>query len=177
VVITGSASTYQMAAATSAATATVAAGTLTTATPTITGTPSVGTELTGVTGAWGPSAVSFTYQWLRGTTVVGTSDKYTVVTADVGQPLTFKVFGTKDGYTSTNKTSTAVTGLGVSALIESGSANPAVAAAIDRGQLSIGAARQLMQHLETSLQQSTYLEADLPGGAQELNASPEVGMA
>ena len=50
-------------------------------------------------------------------------------------------------------------------------------AAIDRGQLSIGAARRLMQHLETSLQQSTYLEADLPGGAQELNASPEVGMA
>jgi arginine decarboxylase len=48
--------------------------------------------------------------------------------------------------------------------------------AIDRGQLSIGAARQLMQHLETSLQQSTYLEADLPGGAQELNTSPEVGV-
>ena len=71
----------------------------------------------------------------------------------------------------------AVTGLAVSALIEAGDPDPAVAAAIDRGQLSIGAARRLMQHLETSLQQSTYLEADLPGGAQELNASPEVGMA
>ena len=113
VVVIGSATNYQKAAATSAATATVVAGTLTTATPTISGTPTVGSELTGVPGTWGPSPVTLAYEWKRGTTVVGTGLKYTVVTADVGQALTFKVSGTKEGFTAASTTSTAVTGQGV----------------------------------------------------------------
>ncbi|WP_341885489.1 biosynthetic arginine decarboxylase [Synechococcus sp. UW140] len=36
-------------------------------------------------------------------------------------------------------------------------------ASISRGELSIAAARKLMEHLEQSLQQSTYLEADYQG--------------
>lgn len=113
VVVIGSASSYQNTAATSAATATVVAGTLTTATPTISGTPTVGSELTGVPGTWGPSPVTLAYEWKRGTTVVGTGLKYTVVSADVGQALTFKVSGTKEGFTPASMTSTAVTGQGV----------------------------------------------------------------
>lgn len=111
VIVIGSASNYQMAAGTSAATASVALGTLTKPTPTISGVPAVGNELTGVPGTWGPGSVDLTYQWLRGTTVVGTSLAYTVVSADRGQSLTFKVSGAKTGYSSTSATSTAVTGV------------------------------------------------------------------
>lgn len=57
--------------------------------PTITGTAQSGQTLTGVHGTWTGSPTSYTYQWKRGSTVVGTAQTYAVVDADVGSTLTF----------------------------------------------------------------------------------------
>ncbi|WP_146087097.1 fibronectin type III domain-containing protein [Rathayibacter sp. AY1B7] len=75
-------------------------------TPTITGTTTVGETLTANPGTWNP-VPTFTYQWKRGTTVISgaTGATYTLVTADAGATLTVAVTGTKDGFTTTSKTS------------------------------------------------------------------------
>jgi hypothetical protein len=86
-------------------------GSLTTATPTISGTPTLGSTLTGNPGTWGPAPVSVTYEWRRGTTVVGTELTYVVQAADVGQLLTFRVTGAKALYSTTSATSGAVVGV------------------------------------------------------------------
>lgn len=86
-------------------------GSLTTATPTISGTPTLGSTLTGNPGTWGPAPVSVTYEWRRGTTVVGTGLSYVVQAADVGQSLTFRVTGSKALYSTTSMTSAAVVGV------------------------------------------------------------------
>ena len=115
VIVIGSASNYQMAAGTSAATASVALGTLTKPTPTISGVPAVGNELTGVPGTWGPGSVDLAYQWSVGGIPVaaplGTGTKYVVVPADATKLITFKVSGSKPGYAPVNLTSGPVTGL------------------------------------------------------------------
>ncbi len=85
-------------------------GTLTTALPTISGTASVGSTLTGDPGEWGPEGVALSYEWLRGTTVVGSGVSYEVQDADVGQSLTFKVTGVMEYYTPASRTSAAVIG-------------------------------------------------------------------
>lgn len=112
VAVTASKPGYSGARKTSAPTANVAKGVLTSATPTISGAPAVGTTVTAVPGAWGPSPVTFTYQWLRGGASISgaTSASYTPVAADAGTRLSVTVTGTKSGYTSkaANSTSTAV---------------------------------------------------------------------
>jgi hypothetical protein len=79
-------------------------------TPTITvaggGPAQVGRVLTAVTGSWSP-APAFTYAWKRGTTVIGTASTYTVVAADLGQPITVTVTGTLATYVTTSKESLA----------------------------------------------------------------------
>jgi hypothetical protein len=100
---------YSPATKTSATTAAIATGTLTSATPTITGTAAVGQTLTAAPGAWGPSPVTYAYQWKRGTTVIAgaTGATYAAAASDVGASLTVTVTGSKTGYTSVTKSSAA----------------------------------------------------------------------
>lgn len=108
VAVTASKPGYSGARKTSAPTAVVAKGVLTSATPTISVSPAVGKTVTAVPGAWGPSPVTFTYQWLRGGASISgaTSATYTPVAADAGTRLSVTVTGTKSGYTTKAATST-----------------------------------------------------------------------
>jgi hypothetical protein len=89
-------------------------------TPTISvsgdGVAAVGKVLTAVAGVWSPAAASppttaspttLSYVWKRGSTVVGTTSTYTLVLADLNQPITVTVTGTLTGYVTTAKTSEA----------------------------------------------------------------------
>jgi hypothetical protein len=107
VVVTGSKAGYQSATLTTPASATITGGTLTAPTPTVSGTAKVGSTLTAVPGTWGPSPVTLTYQWLRGTTVIAgaTASTYKPVTADKGVKLAVRVTGTKTGFTTSSKVS------------------------------------------------------------------------
>lgn len=69
-------------------------------TPSIQGEAKVGSALTADPGTWTSGPVSFTYEWFRnGTAIAGaTGSTYAVGAADVGQPLTVSVTGTKAGY-------------------------------------------------------------------------------
>ncbi|WP_461187018.1 SdrD B-like domain-containing protein [Arthrobacter sp. Z4-13] len=80
---------------------------VTTTVPTITGTPKVGSVLTAVPGAWGPSPVTLAYQWkVNGTPVTGaTAGTYKPVAADAGKTVTVSVTGTKTGYANAVSTS------------------------------------------------------------------------
>src|SRR5690625_4322509 len=75
--------------------------------PSIDGTPEVGEELSTDGGAWEPSDVDLSYQWLRdGNDISGaTQDTYTLTADDKGAKISVKVTASKDGYTSASKTS------------------------------------------------------------------------
>jgi hypothetical protein len=77
-------------------------------TPVIDGVTAVGQTLTSVRGTW-TSGTSFTYQWLRGGTVIAgaTAETYTLVTADLGQAISLRVTGAKSGYSTKSLTSAA----------------------------------------------------------------------
>jgi hypothetical protein len=100
--VTASKPGYSGARKTSAPTAVIAKGVLASATPTISVAPAVGKTVTAVPGAWGPSPVTFTYQWLRGGASISgaTSATYTPVAADAGTRLSVTVTGAKSGYTT-----------------------------------------------------------------------------
>jgi hypothetical protein len=76
--------------------------------PTITGTAAVGKQLTAVAGTWSPTA-ALSYVWKRGVnTIAGASaSTYTLVAADVDQPITVTVTATLAGYRTTSVTSDA----------------------------------------------------------------------
>ena len=60
--------------------------------PTISGKPLVGSTLTASPGSWSLNATTeYSYEWLRGATVVGTAKTYLPVVADLGQPLSVRV--------------------------------------------------------------------------------------
>ena len=63
--------------------------------------------VTALHGVWGPFPVHLSYQWFAdGEPVKGaTAPVYLVRTADRGAVLTVEVTGTKDGYTTTSRTS------------------------------------------------------------------------
>ncbi|NQX28343.1 S8 family peptidase [Microbacteriaceae bacterium VKM Ac-2854] len=107
--VTGSKLGYTTVTQASAA-KTIAAGTLTAPTPTISGTATVGQTLTAKPGTWGPAPVALTYQWYRGSTAIpgATATTYKLVTADKGASITVRVTGTKAGYTTVTKSSTAM---------------------------------------------------------------------
>ncbi|MDF9752817.1 hypothetical protein M2428_004295, partial [Arthrobacter sp. ES3-54] len=107
VTVTGSKSGYTTVSKTSAATAAVAKGSLVTATPTITGTAKVGSALTAVPGAWGPSPVALAYQWYRsGVAITGSTAATRILNSyDTGKTLTVRVTGSKSGYTTVSKAS------------------------------------------------------------------------
>jgi hypothetical protein len=68
-------------------------------------TPRVGQAITVITGAWKPSGVSFSYEWLRnGVTIEGaTAATYTVTADDRGKKLTARITGALDGYPSVTR--------------------------------------------------------------------------
>ncbi len=109
VTVTGTKTGYTTASQTSTATAAVVAGTLTAPTPTITGTAVVGGTLTAVPGTWAPAPVALTYQWkANGTSITGATTSTLALTASqLGQTVTVTVTGTKTGYTTAAKDSTA----------------------------------------------------------------------
>jgi hypothetical protein len=65
----------------------------------IAGTAAVGQALSATVASW-PTGTTYAYQWLRGTTVVGTNATYTVATADAGNQLTVQVTGTVAGHSA-----------------------------------------------------------------------------
>lgn len=88
----------------------VAEGILTPApVPTITGTVKAGFTLTANPGTWGPSPVTFGYQWLRsGAAITGATAKTFALTgADTGKTITVRMTATKPGYATAVKTSLA----------------------------------------------------------------------
>jgi len=94
-------------------TARVVAGALTsTSTPTITGATKVGSTLTAVPGSWDPGT-TLTYQWYRGLTPEPISgaqrSTYLISPDDRSKPLSVRVTGTKDGFSTVVKTSVLTT--------------------------------------------------------------------
>lgn len=108
--VTGTKPGYTSAAKTSTSVA-VAKGTLTTTKVTLSGKIKVGSRVTAVTGTWTPAPVTKKYQWYRnGKPITGaTRSTYTPVKADAGKKLTVKVTGSRSGYTTAVRTSTATT--------------------------------------------------------------------
>jgi hypothetical protein len=75
--------------------------------PAVTGTAQVRNDLTCSTGTWSGPPTSYSYQWKRGATNVGTnSNTYTLVAADVGSTMTCVVTAT-NSLGSANATSNA----------------------------------------------------------------------
>jgi hypothetical protein len=79
------------------------------------GSGQVGTPLTVTTPpAWNfGDTVTTSYQWYRGTTLIGgaTGSTYIVTSADVGKSLTIKATGTRPGYLSGTSTSNGINGI------------------------------------------------------------------
>jgi hypothetical protein len=76
--------------------------------PVVSGTAVVGQTLTTTNGTWTNSPSSFSYQWFRGATPVGTNSvNYTPLSADAGQSVTCRVTATNAGG-SANATSNAL---------------------------------------------------------------------
>lgn len=98
-----------VALAKSSANVTVAAGTITPATPKISGTARVGSTLKVTVGTWKPSGVSFKYQWyVNGKAISGaTKSSYKITSGARGKTITVKVTGSKAGYATVAKTSSA----------------------------------------------------------------------
>jgi len=118
--VTGSKTNYvSKTSAYSAFTAKVVAGTLASKTPTISGSAKVGKTLTAVTGAWGPTPVTFSYKWLRdGKTISGaTKSTYTLTASDLKKAISVTVTGSKSGYTSAAKTTAKTAKVGTGALV------------------------------------------------------------
>jgi protocatechuate 3,4-dioxygenase beta subunit len=112
--VTGSQAGYATATKTSTATAMVTGGVLTApGVPTVSGTTTVGQTLSAKPGTWAPATVTLTYQWLRaGTAISGaTASTYKLAAADAGKAITVKVTGSKVGFTTVAKTSTATTAI------------------------------------------------------------------
>ena len=100
---------YYTVARTTPLTAKVAKGTIgTTPTPKVTGSRLVGSTLTATVGTWS-TGTELTFQWKRdGVAIEGaTSDTYEQGSSDRGAKITFSVTGTKPGYTTVRKTSSA----------------------------------------------------------------------
>ncbi len=75
--------------------------------PKVTGAAKVGSVLTATPGTWGPSTVTLSYQWYRGTTAIpgATKSTYTLQAADAGSAVKAVVTGRKATYTTTARSS------------------------------------------------------------------------
>lgn len=74
-----------------------------TAAPTVSGVAEVGSTLVADEGSWSPEPGGFSYQWLRGSTVIegATGKEYVLGLEDLGQQISFKVTATLSGYEAT----------------------------------------------------------------------------
>ncbi len=108
VTVTGTRAGYPTTVRTSKATAKVRAGSFVTATPVVTGTAAVGARLSVSTGTWRPAAQT-RVQWFVGSSAVAgaTSRSFVVPASAVGRRVTVKVTGTRAGYLTTTRTSSA----------------------------------------------------------------------
>ncbi len=86
---------------------TVAKGTFVSGKPWISGVVRVGSKLTAKPGTWQPEGATFAYEWLVGTTVVGTGTTFTPLAVHKGKTLKVRVTATKAGYTSLTNASDA----------------------------------------------------------------------
>ncbi len=91
---------------------------LTAPTPTISGTATVGSTLTANAGTWGPAPVALAYQWrANGTAISGaTAGTYRLAATEAGKTITVAVTGSKSGYVSTTRVSTATAAVSGGAL-------------------------------------------------------------
>ncbi|WP_461186589.1 beta strand repeat-containing protein [Arthrobacter sp. Z4-13] len=105
VTVTGSKSGFSTVTKTSAVSVKVGVGVLTAPVPTISGTPTAGSILTAVPGAWGPAPVSLTYQWYANGMPISGEVKSTYTPLLPGYAISVSVTGTKSGFTSAEKTS------------------------------------------------------------------------
>ena len=71
----------------------------------------MGRTLTAITGTWSPTPDVLRFQWFRsGTAIIGaTANTYTLLAADYGKTITLEASGSKAGYPTVAKTSTATT--------------------------------------------------------------------
>lgn len=77
---------------------TVVARPLNTVAPSISGTPKIAQTLSTTNGTWSNTPTSYSYQWYRGSTPIGTSaNTYTLVSADVNSSITCIVTATNAG--------------------------------------------------------------------------------
>lgn len=113
VAVTAIKNLYPSVTMTSAGTALVGNIMTVTPNPTISGTAAVGKTLTAITGAWTPSNVSFSYQWIRNSTAISgaTGSSYTLVAADLGSYISVSVTASASGYTSVTTTSSSTSGV------------------------------------------------------------------
>jgi hypothetical protein len=109
VAVTGTRSGYATVIRTSSPAEVVSRSMTAAPTPTITGSSNVGSTLTAKSTAWSPGPVALQYQWTRGGfSIAGATDStYKLIAADANTLIAVAVTGTKTGYASQTKTSTA----------------------------------------------------------------------
>ena len=118
VTVTATRDGYTTLSKTSASTATVTKAFSKSYAPRITGTAKVGYTLKATTTAWSPTA-SLKYQWYRdGAAISGaTTTSRKLSSSDEGKQITVKVTGSKSGYYTLSKTSTATTVVGKGSIV------------------------------------------------------------
>lgn len=105
--VTGKASGYTTATATSTAVVATWAQFEIEADPSVVGNPKMGVWLTANRGEWAPDPGTFKFQWLRNGSVISgaTEQIYQLVDADVGKRISVQVTASLDGYQTTTRTS------------------------------------------------------------------------
>ena len=106
--VTGALTGYVSATQTSSPTPIILNSFTTTPVPTVSGTRTMGATLNATPGAW-DAGTTLSYQWLRNGSPINGANlvTYKQVPADVGKTLNVQVTGTKSGYATVSKASTA----------------------------------------------------------------------
>ncbi|SJN36054.1 hypothetical protein [Mycetocola reblochoni] len=104
--VTGSLAGYTSSSSTSASTSPIERLTLTAATPKLKGKTTVGSTISSTPGTW-TSGTTLKYQWKRDGAAItnATGKSYKLTPADAGKRITLTITGSKNGYTTTHKTS------------------------------------------------------------------------
>jgi hypothetical protein len=100
--------------------------------PVITGKAAVGSTLTAVPGNWGPTPVALNYRWYRSGTVISGAGRttYALTPGDLGQTISVRVTGVKEGYTSVGRYSVPTPAVAAGALT---APTPAISGAVKVG--------------------------------------------
>ncbi|MBA3021915.1 peptidoglycan-binding protein [Propionicimonas sp.] len=135
VATTGTKAGYTSITRISAVTAAVTPATLTVVpVPKISGSAEAGKVLTAIAGSWAPAPVALSYQWYRnGASIKGaTGASYRLQAADYRATMQVKVTGTKDGYFSAARASSATAAVKQGKI--TGAPNPTIAGKVAVGQ-------------------------------------------